>query len=53
VLLLVVAYAIAGSRLDPTLRRLKDWLETHNAALVAAILVVIGVMVFAKGVHGL
>ena len=42
-----------GERLDEPLARLKDWLERHNAALVAVILVVIGLLVLYKGIHGL
>jgi threonine/homoserine/homoserine lactone efflux protein len=49
----ILAYAASGERLDPTLTRVKVWMEKHNAALVAGILVVIGVMVLYKGVHGL
>jgi hypothetical protein len=49
----VLAYAVAGERLDGPLTRLKDWMERHNAALVAAILVIIGVLVLYKGIHGL
>jgi threonine/homoserine/homoserine lactone efflux protein len=49
----VLAYAVAGERLDAPLTRLKDWMERHNAALVAAILVIIGVLVLYKGIHGL
>lgn len=49
----VLAYAVAGERLDRPLARLKDWMERHNAALVAAILVVIGLLVLYKGIHGL
>ncbi|MET0698572.1 MAG: GAP family protein [Mycobacterium sp.] len=48
-----VAYAVSGSRLDPTLHRVKTWMEEHNAALVAAILVIIGLLVLYKGIHGL
>ena len=40
----VLGYAAAGERLDEPLARLKDWLERHNAALVAVILVVIGLL---------
>jgi cadmium resistance protein CadD (predicted permease) len=32
---------------------LKDWMEKHNAALVAVILVVIGLLVLYKGIHSL
>jgi threonine/homoserine/homoserine lactone efflux protein len=49
----VLAYAVSGDRLDGPLARLKDWMERHNAALVAAILVVIGLLVLYKGIHGL
>lgn len=49
----VLAYALSGDRLDGALSRLKDWMEKHNAALVAVILVVIGLLVLYKGVHAL
>ena len=49
----VLAYAVAGERLDRPLARLKDWMARHNAALVAAILVIIGLLVLYKGIHGL
>ena len=49
----VLAYAVSGDRLDPALSTLKDWMEKHNAALVAAILIVIGLLVIYKGIHGL
>ncbi|HET6735497.1 GAP family protein [Mycobacterium sp.] len=49
----VLAYAVSGDRLDEPLRRLKDWMERHHAALVAGILIVIGLLVLYKGIHGL
>ncbi|GAC1396004.1 MAG: hypothetical protein NVSMB60_03710 [Mycobacterium sp.] len=49
----ILAYAVSGDRLDDALRRLKDWMERQHAVLVAAILVVIGLLVLYKGVHGL
>jgi hypothetical protein len=49
----VLAYAAAGQRLDDTLARLKDWMEKNNAALLAAILVLIGLMVLYNGIHAL
>jgi hypothetical protein len=49
----VLAYAGAGDRLDEPMARLKDWMEKNNAALLAAILVLIGVMVLYNGVHAL
>jgi|SRR5271166_2760121 len=49
----VLAYGVAGDRLDAPLERLKNWMEKHNASLVAAILVVIGLVVLYKGIHHL
>ncbi|CAM5738066.1 GAP family protein [Mycolicibacterium aubagnense] len=48
-----LAYAIAGDRLDDTMRRLKDWMEKNNAALMAVIMVVIGAMVLRNGARAL
>ncbi|MFN8227331.1 MAG: GAP family protein [Mycobacterium sp.] len=49
----ILAYAVTGERSDPTLARVKEWMETHSAALMAAILLIIGLLVLYKGVHGL
>ncbi len=49
----VLAYAGAGDRLDTPMARLKDWMERNNAALLAAILVLIGLMVLYNGIHAL
>lgn len=49
----ILAYSVSGTKLDPTLAKVKAWMEKHNAALVAAILVVIGLLVLYKGIHGL
>lgn len=49
----ILAYAAAGHRLDDSMARLKDWMERNNAALLAAILVLIGLMVLYHGIHAL
>ncbi len=49
----ILAYAVSGDRLDDALQRLKDWMERQHAVLVAVILVVIGLLVLYKGIHGL
>ena len=49
----VLAYAVVGQRLDSPLARLKEWMERHNASLVAVILIIIGLLVLYKGIHGL
>ena len=47
----VLAYAEAGPRLDNALARVKDWMEQHSAALVALILVCLGVIMLHNGFH--
>lgn len=49
----ILAYVAAGHRLDDTLARLKDWMDRNNAALLAAVLIVIGAMVLYHGIHAL
>ncbi|MBI3225891.1 MAG: GAP family protein [Mycolicibacterium cosmeticum] len=49
----ILAYAVTGDRLAQPLVRLKDWMERQHASLVAGILLVIGVLVLYKGIHGL
>lgn len=53
VLLPILAYVVSGERLAAPLTRLKEWMEQQHATLVAAILIVIGVMVLYKGIHAL
>jgi threonine/homoserine/homoserine lactone efflux protein len=53
VVLPILAYAVSGDRLDQPLTRLRDWMERQHSALVAAILVVLGLLVLYKGIHGL
>ncbi|MGP4055975.1 GAP family protein [Mycobacterium sp. 4D054] len=48
-----LGYAISGGRLEPTLNRVNAWMERQHAVLVAAILVVIGLLLLYKGVHAL
>ena len=49
----ILAYTVSGDRLDGPLTRLKDWMERQHATLVAGILIVIGLLVLYKGIHGL
>jgi hypothetical protein len=50
----ILAYAAAGHRrLEEPMERLKDWMERNNAALLAAILVLIGLVVLYHGVAAL
>lgn len=47
----VLAYQLAGDRLDAPLAKLKHWMEQNHATLIAAILLVIGIALIYKGVH--
>jgi hypothetical protein len=49
----ILAYVGAGGRLDDALERLKVWMEQNHAAMLAVILVLIGLLVFYNGVHAL
>ena len=49
----VLAYAVSGDRLREPLARLGEWMERQHAVLVAGILLVIGLLVLYKGIHGL
>lgn len=49
----ILAYAAAGNRLDDPLNRLKEWMEKNHAAMLAAVLVLIGAMVLIKGIDAL
>ncbi|MCV7409892.1 hypothetical protein AWC05_23485 [Mycobacterium florentinum] len=49
----ILAYVAAGHRLDNTMEKIKDWMEKNNAALMAAILILIGLMVLHNGIKAL
>ncbi len=49
----ILAYVAAGHRLDDFLERVRDWMDKNNAALMAAILVLIGLMVLHNGIRAL
>jgi hypothetical protein len=49
----ILAYLAAGERLDEPLARLKDWMDRNNAALLAVVFVVIGLMVLYNGIRAL
>jgi threonine/homoserine/homoserine lactone efflux protein len=49
----VIAYAVAPDRMRGPLNELKLWLEANNATVLTMLLLVIGFVVFGKGLGGL
>lgn len=49
----ILGYVAASDRLDPVLNRLKNWMEQQHGAMIAVVLIAIGVMVAYNGVHAL
>jgi Sap, sulfolipid-1-addressing protein len=49
----ILGYVGAGEHLDDTLERLKVWMEENHGAMMAVILVVIGLIVIYNGIHAL
>ena len=50
VLIPVVGYLIASTRMAGPLDRLREWLVDNNATIMAVLLLVIGVSVIGKGI---
>jgi threonine/homoserine/homoserine lactone efflux protein len=51
VLLPILAYAIAGHRVDHQLERMKQWMERQHAVLMAGFLVVVGLLLVYTGIR--
>jgi hypothetical protein len=51
VLLPILAYAVAGERVDHQLVRLKQWMERQHAVLMAGFLAVVGVLLVYTGIR--
>jgi hypothetical protein len=49
----ILGYVGAGDRLDDALERLKVWMEENHGAMMAVILIVIGLIVVYNGIHAL
>ena len=49
----VVAYLILGDRIVAPLSRARDWLQAHNAAVMSVVLVLIALVLLAKGISGI
>jgi threonine/homoserine/homoserine lactone efflux protein len=51
VLLPILAYAVAGERVDHQLARMKQWMERQHAVLTAGFLAVVGVLLVYTGIR--
>jgi hypothetical protein len=51
VLLPILAYAVAGERVDQQLERMKQWMERQHAVLTAGFLAVVGVLLVYTGIR--
>jgi hypothetical protein len=49
----VLLYLVRGERMRATLTRVHDWLERNNAAIMAVVLVLIGISLVVKGIFDL
>jgi hypothetical protein len=49
----ILGFVGAGDRLDDALERLKAWMEENHGAMMAVILIVIGLIVLYNGIHAL
>jgi hypothetical protein len=49
----VVGYLLARDRMAKPLDELRDWLTANNATVMSVLLVVIGAVIFGKGLGGL
>jgi hypothetical protein len=53
VLVPILAYAIAGKRVDPQLERLKQWMERQHAVLMAGLFAFVGFLLVYTGIRAL
>jgi threonine/homoserine/homoserine lactone efflux protein len=49
----VLAYVVAGGRVDPQLERVRNWMQREHAAVTAVILLVVGVLLAYTGIRAL
>ncbi len=49
----LLLYVVLGERATVPLRRVEEWLEAHNATVMAVVIVAIGAVLLAKGIGGL
>ena len=53
VIIPILAYMVAGERVDRQLERFRDWMEREHAVVTAAILAVVGLLLLYTGIRAL
>jgi threonine/homoserine/homoserine lactone efflux protein len=49
----ILAYLVAGERVDGQLERVRDWMQREHATVTAAILLVVGILLTYTGIRAL
>ena len=49
----ILAFAVAGERVDPQLDRVKNWMQREHAVITAAMLGIVGVLLCYTGIRAL
>jgi threonine/homoserine/homoserine lactone efflux protein len=49
----ILAYAVAGERVDPQLEQVRNWMQREHAAVTAVILLVVGIVLTYSGIRAL
>lgn len=49
----VLVYLVVGARYDAQLNRLKDWIDRHNAAIGAVVMILIGIALLGLALRSL
>ncbi len=49
----VVGYLLAGQKMRPTLDRMKVWLQTNNAGMMAVLILILSAVLIGKGIEAL
>lgn len=49
----ILAYVVAGERVDGQLERVRDWMQREHATVTAAILLIVGVLLTYTGIRAL
>ena len=49
----VIGYLLAGQKMRPTLDRMKVWLQTNNAGMMAVLILILSAVLIGKGIEAL